>query len=74
VAAGCGVGFAGIVVVEEGFSKEANSASKSLSGEAFLGACLCVVETGVGVCVVSDEADSVAGAAVESDDHHQPMI
>lgn len=41
VAAGCGAGFGCIVaVVVEGFSKEANSASKSLSGEAFLGASL----------------------------------
>ena len=64
-----------VVVVEvEGFSKEANMASKSLSGEAFLGASLCGIETGVGVCVVCVEADSVVGAAVKFDDHHQPMI
>ena len=47
---GCGgVDVVGVVVVE-GFSKEANSASKSLSGEGFLGASLCVVvDTGAGV-------------------------
>lgn len=46
---GCSVESVGAVVVE-GFSKEANSASKSLSGEGFLGASLCVVvDTGVGV-------------------------
>lgn len=74
VATGCGAGFVSIVVVVEGFSKEANNASKSLSGEAFLGASLCVVETGVDACVVSRGADSVEGPAVESEDHHQPMI
>ena len=46
---GCGAAFVGAVVVE-GFSNEANSASKSLSGEGFLGASLyVVVDTGVGV-------------------------
>jgi hypothetical protein len=58
-----------------GFSKEANSASKSLSGEAaFEGASsLCVV---VGVSTTVDKADSslVRVAVVEFDDHHQPMV
>jgi hypothetical protein len=71
---GCGVEFVGPVVVE-GFSKEANSASKSLSGEGCLGASLCVVvDTGVGIWNVSEYVGSATGAAVESDDHHQPMI
>jgi len=71
---GCGAVFVGAVVVEEGFSKEANSASKSLSGEGFLGVSLGVVGTGVGVCIGCEEAGSATGAVVESDDHHQPMI
>jgi hypothetical protein len=68
----CGAGGAGF----EGFSKDANSASNSLSGEGFLGASsLCVVvDTGVGLCVVSEGANSETGVAVEPDDHHQPMI
>lgn len=71
---GCGAALVGGVVVE-GFSKEANSASKSLSGEGFLGASLCVVvDTGVGACIVCEEAGPATGAVVESDDHHQPMI
>ena len=74
IAEGCGVAFVGAVAVE-GFSKEANSASKSLSGEGFLGASLCVVvDTGAGVCIGCEETGSTTGAAVESDDHHQPMI
>ena len=61
-------------VVVEGFSKEANSASKSLSGEAFFfGVSLNGIDAGAGGCAVVGGADSVAGAAVESDDHHQPM-
>lgn len=69
----CGAGGAGF----EGLSKDANSASNSLSGEGFLGAsslCVVVVDTGVGLCVVSEGANSETGVAVEFDDHHQPMI
>jgi len=70
---GCGAAFVGAVVVV-GFSKEANSASKSLSGEGFLGVSLGVGDTGVGVCIGCEEAGSATGAVVESDDHHQPMV
>jgi hypothetical protein len=68
----CGAGGVG----SEGFSKEAKRASNSLSGDGFFGASsLCgVVDTGVGLCVVSEGANSETGVAVESDDHHQPMI